>query len=801
MNGGNRFAERMEVIMRKNKKIRRKAAGAAALGLSAAMCAVPVNAAAGTVCKDETVYVRADASGNQTEVTVSDWLKGTGDAGSLEDVSILDGITNVKGEETFTEDGERLTWNTEGKDIFYQGTTDRELPVSVKLTYYLDGVETGPEEIIGKSGHLEIRVEYENKTQRQVSVNGKTEEMCSPILMITGMILPEDTFSNVEIDNGRVINDGSRNIVLGFAMPGMRENLGMEEQDSEEDKAVIPESLVISADVEGFSMGATYTAGLTDIMDEIDTEEIVDFDTLKDAMDDLESAALQLVSGSEELAEGIGTLGENYGEFSGGLVTLNEGIAALDDGAAELAEGIRRYTAGADALGEGIGQYLGEDGALSELSDGLLQVQDAVNMLNDRVDGEGSASEDILSASEELSAGCSKLSQALNSESVKELSSRMEALTETGAEMLADAEGMSAQLQEEIAGPVSDMSAVLTEVSGYLDSLCGQIDALEEECIRQTDGINQVTAQNNEKIREARNTADAASEQLRGSAERLRQEAAALEAAGLSDEAAEIRRSADSLEQAKGAAETLKSLEELKNVESPSLSGIDTSGLEAALESLKTDMNRFGTAAEQLPQQIEKMHAGMEQLRTSAAQLPAEDLEAIGARVEELDQGMQRLEAALKEFSGGIGQLKDSADAFTEVSGELDLLGSRMTEGASELVSESSSLRDGADSLRSGTIRLLEGGNTLRSADSQVKDGITRLAEGAQELAGGMEEFEKNGTGKLTDTVENEVEYVVERLKVLAGDACRYDTFSGKSDDMEGNVRFVIATEKIEKEQ
>ena len=157
--------------------------------------------------KEETVYVNADAGGSVKLITVSDWLKNAGTTESLKDVSELDDIKNIKGEETFSESGNNLTWDTNGADIYYQGTTEKELPFSVKLTYYLDGKKISPSELKGKSGHLKIKIDYENNTKKTVSVDGKTEELCSPFVMMTGMILPNETFSNVTIDNGKVVSD------------------------------------------------------------------------------------------------------------------------------------------------------------------------------------------------------------------------------------------------------------------------------------------------------------------------------------------------------------------------------------------------------------------------------------------------------------------------------------------------------------------------------------------------------------------------------------------------------------------
>ena len=227
--------------------------------------------------KEETVYVNADANGAVKLITVSDWLKNAGTTESLKDVSELDGIKNIKGEETFSESGDNLTWDTNGADIYYQGTTEKELPVSVKLTYYLDGKKISPSELKGKSGHLKIKIDYTNNTKKSVNVSGKSEELSSPFVMMTGMILPNETFSNVAIDNGKVVSDGNRNIVLGFAVPGMKESLGMNDFSQSSSQVSLPESLEISADVTDFTMSSTYTVALSDILEDLNVKEIFDY--------------------------------------------------------------------------------------------------------------------------------------------------------------------------------------------------------------------------------------------------------------------------------------------------------------------------------------------------------------------------------------------------------------------------------------------------------------------------------------------------------------------------------------------
>ena len=155
--------------------------------------------------KEETVYIVAAPNGSAKNVIVSEWLKNEGKSSSITDASDLREIQNVKGDETFTQSGEELTWQAEGKDIYYQGTTDRELPVTERVSYYLDGKKMAPEEMAGKSGQVKIRFDYENHERTTQVIDGEKHEVYVPFTVLTGMVLPED-FTNVKVTNGRVIS-------------------------------------------------------------------------------------------------------------------------------------------------------------------------------------------------------------------------------------------------------------------------------------------------------------------------------------------------------------------------------------------------------------------------------------------------------------------------------------------------------------------------------------------------------------------------------------------------------------------
>ncbi|MBR1781624.1 MAG: hypothetical protein IJ751_09520, partial [Oscillospiraceae bacterium] len=153
--------------------------------------------------KEETVYVVADPTGAVTETIVSAWLKNPEGKATLADSAELSDIENVKGDETYTQGADgTLTWQADGSDIYYQGKTDRELPVTTHIAYTLDGKTVTPEELAGATGHLEITFTYTNNTAEAREVDGETVTLYQPFLVISGLVLDNDVASGVEVTNG-----------------------------------------------------------------------------------------------------------------------------------------------------------------------------------------------------------------------------------------------------------------------------------------------------------------------------------------------------------------------------------------------------------------------------------------------------------------------------------------------------------------------------------------------------------------------------------------------------------------------
>lgn len=329
----------------------------------------------GSLYKDESVYVKADASGKVNETTVTEWLKNPNN-GKTEDVTELQNVENVKGDETYTTDSEgSVSWKSEGKDIYYQGTTDKELPVDVEITYTLDGKKVEAKDLKGKDGKLEMKVQYTNQSKETVDVSGESVEMYTPFAMVTAMMLPNDEYTNVTIDHGKIVSDGDKNIVVGLGFPGMEENLNLEGKDIDID---IPDSFTITADVKNASVGPTMTVASSDVLEQFGLDEIDSFDDLSDSVGELENAAEQLTDGSAKAADGSSALADGSNTLATGAGTLADGTSALATGVKTLADGVNTLnsksgdlTKGVSDLATGVNDYTG---GVSALSDGSSKV-------------------------------------------------------------------------------------------------------------------------------------------------------------------------------------------------------------------------------------------------------------------------------------------------------------------------------------------------------------------------------------------------------------------------------------------
>ena len=445
--------------------------------------------------KDETVYVIADAAGSPTKVIVSNQLKNKDGADSLKDTTTLKDITNVNGDGSYKENADgTITWDTDGgADVYYQGTTDQELPVTVKLSYQLDGKDIKPEDLAGKSGHVKIRFEYTNNATKTVKVGNKEEEIKVPFCMTSGAVLPNDTFSNVTVTNGRIINEGKNNIVVGVAFPGLTESLDWDNMKSKAkdeearkklDDIDIPESVEIEADVKNFALDMTLTMASSNVLSSFNLTKDIDTSEISDQMDDLQDGMDKLIDGGEDLKDGTGKVKDGASDLKDGAGKLKDGTDDLKDGAGKLKDGTSELKNGAGELADGT-QSLA-DGA-GKLQSGAQELANGTTTLKSGSSALVSGVEKLKSGTESLNSGVGKLQSGADTlkagtASLVENSGKLQA----GAKKIDDGAGQVQAGVSALGTGVDKLKAGSTELSQGLGQLNAVTSTLTKE---QADGI------------------------------------------------------------------------------------------------------------------------------------------------------------------------------------------------------------------------------------------------------------------------------------------------------------------------
>lgn len=340
--------------MVKTRRIRILSAIITAVLVTGTAC--PVFAASG-ITKEETVYAVADNSLSIEKIIVSEWLKNNDNRKTITDKSILKDIENVKGDETFEQNGTVVKWNANGNDIYYRGTSDKQLPVKMKASYVLNGAYINPDEIKGQKGDIEIHINY--------------EASASPFTAITGVMLDGDKFSNVKVNSGQVINSGDDYYIVGIAFPGMEDitaGLGVD----------ISDEIIISAHTSDF----TYETMVTVLSNEPLKDLSGDFRTLTDlqsSVDELVNSSQLLTDGAAQLADGISTVSEKFGIVDESVIKLENGVTEIDKNMKTLKTGLADIFKGTSELYSGMTELQTNLEATYEGADELVA---GINMIS-----------------------------------------------------------------------------------------------------------------------------------------------------------------------------------------------------------------------------------------------------------------------------------------------------------------------------------------------------------------------------------------------------------------------------------
>ena len=294
----------------------------ASLALTMLLVSLPINAKALT--KDETVYGKFDNTGKIKNVYVNEHLINNTKESELKDYTELKEIFNLNGDETFNIDGSSIVWNSNGNDIFYQGKYENDLPVTLKITYKLDGKETNVSDMLGKSGKVDITIKYTNNDKHSMLINGKYETIYTPFVVMFGTSINETNTSNITINNGKVVSNGSKNFIVGISTPGLYESL---KTSNFKDL----DTIKISYDTTCFELGSIYSVITPKVINESDLKIFDKIDnlankvnTLQKNTDLIESNTFKLYNGSSLIRKNLLNSITNLKNNSGNVLNEKE---------------------------------------------------------------------------------------------------------------------------------------------------------------------------------------------------------------------------------------------------------------------------------------------------------------------------------------------------------------------------------------------------------------------------------------------------------------------------------------------
>lgn len=661
--------------------------------------------------KTETVYIKATPNGAAQEITVEAQLRNPGDGAPIPDYTRLSDLKNKEGDEEFSRSADgSLVWENHGEDIHYKGISGDPLPVTVKITYYLNGEEIAPEALAGQSGQVRIRFDYENHTAETVTVeeplprdedaeeNAPRETVQKevstqvPFAVISTLFLSSDLFSNVEVVNGKVINLDGENVVIGYALPGLADSLKLAEYEPTEEVS-IPDYVEVTADVTDFALDFTTTIISNGLLADFDLSDLDGADDLIDDMRQLSEASQELVEGTEALYDGADT-------FSGYLSDYVKGVGLVDQGASALAGGLKELNDNKEALKQGA----------SALEEALTQVNDA------------------------LQKGLAALEEALNSGELP--NSELQELISVIQSLIDDAQALADQL-DSIRQTLDALSSFLDDVNAYLAAVEAAAEAAQEILSSidlgqlESDAAERAKAQVEKAVTEALQDTDLTDEEK----DAIRKQIA--DSIDLSGVTGPVREQLEALQDV---------ISNLPTLEIPEFS-IDTgtiSGLIDDMEAQLTVLMDYGSALSETVASFADLSELLETLRNSGQQL---------------QDGSTQLKEGITAFSDGIEALHEGAD--------------QLSSGTRELKSAGSALREGFDALKDGCKELSEGFATFDEegiqnladlAGEDLRDILTRF----RALKAADDRY--NNFSGLRDGQSGSVKFILETDEISADD-------------------------------
>lgn len=762
--------------------------------------------------KTETVYSVLNSDGSISDTIVSSWLHDEDGINNIKETLNLTDVKNIKSNEKPSKDGNTYTWNANGNDVYYEGTATKQLPVSVKIRYELDGQEMSANDIQGKSGHLKLTISFTNNYSQVKNINGKSI-VIHPSYLAGGMLnMSTGKFSNVKCESGKIVNDGT-NEMLAFAnIPGLNETLKSAGLDKVNNQLGISDDVTVEADVNDFDLGSIMVGMTNEIDLNQELGEIGSVSELTDGIDQLIEADNQLIDGSKQLYDGTTQLKEQAAPLTGSsdqVRQLSAGAIQLNDGVKALQTGISKYTAGASAINEGVNQLYAIPQGAAQISEGITTYK----------------TQSLVSGIDDLSAGLDTFRQKVKAG----LSS-------------ADTTAMMEQLEQ--------AEGVLNKMSGTLDEdekiVLGLNKAMQDAKISDTLG-------NLKKVKETQLPAlqNAINEQIK-----INNNAYTNNKEVLKNFNTDFNSTKQSMLDSIDA--TIRALEAAKGTTSTSTTSVtDEEGNTTSSETSTTTVNNGA-----IDDQIAKLQEQRKQVEalTTTSHGELQEFVDMSNTLEQLDtllggvlDGANSLTGTLESAGGKIGKLQsDVSESLKMISGlkstlektdlsSLKTMGKTINDAIDDLQKGTSNLRDGAklvassvdslqvqskagiDKIKAGTTQLTSNNATLNGGASALSDATGTLAgqsgtfnemadgldtlgkafetlnSGAKQLYEGNEQFKSEGLDQLKEKVDlgvgelETLQSVMDEIKAMNKE---YASYSGAPEGATVTSRYVFRTKE-----
>lgn len=754
--------------------------------------------------KTETVYSVLNSDGSISDTIVSSWLHDEDGINNIKETLNLTDVKNIKSNEKPSKNGNTYTWNAKGNDVYYEGTATKQLPVSVKLRYELDGQEMSAKDMEGKSGHLKLTISFTNNYSEVKNINGKSI-VIHPSYLAGGMLnMSTGNFTNVKCESGKIVNDGT-NEMLAFAnIPGLNETLRSAGLDKVNNQLGISDDVTVEADVNNFDLGSIMVGMTNEIDLASELGEIGSVSELTDGIDQLMDADDQLIDGSKQLYDGTTQLKEGIAPLSSAypqIETLTNAFDQLHDGTTTLSTGLNQYTAGVDQLNVVSKQNLYKLSMGATTLNTSLNNKESKSQLNQLVQG-----------SQALDAGIQNLNEQVNGDDSMFKPDMVKNLTEalkTTNEQVGKLGQVLNDLQDQ-EGAFVDLSNQITKASENINKL-GTLQTSFKEV---TDGASAIITADNEQIKSVDDQLAAIRTKeinaLNASIEALKNAANAVPEDDTTGAKAKIEEQINALESQKATLGDASSLSVTLKDLSQCQAGIDKivadsketlEELNAVYNSSKTDIKNLSTKLDEAKKSIEVLNGVMKQLNENG--ITSEEFEK---KVNTLKAGVEKLAKNSPALANGVATLANKLNNLGEGLNGLDSGMSQaytgITQATSQLSDNSDSLRNGAKALNDGTAQLSASKSKmseLTSGLTKLSDAVDQLNDGAQQLYEGNEQFKSEGLDQLKEKADlgvGELETLQSVMNEIKAMNKEYASYSGAPEGATVTSRYVFRTKE-----